>query len=70
MKTTHKEPALRWHLQHNVLPQLTPNTVNGIINVCREFNKGKLQLNSSLHYYTGANITVSEMFEDLKIEVQ
>lgn len=67
MKTLHKEPALRWHLKNNVLPQLSEEAINGIIKTCEDFNAGKVTLE---HNVRGLDLTIGEMFNELKIEVQ
>lgn len=62
-----KKHQLRWHLQNNVMPRLTENTINNILGTYKKFQEGKLQLTDPIT--SGTDCTVGEMFEDLKIEV-
>lgn len=68
MKTTHTNSELEWHLQNNVLPKLSEGAITGILNTIDSFNSGKLTLENEIK--EGAGVTVGEMFEDLRIEVE
>lgn len=68
MKTTHSNSELQWHLENNVLPKLSGAAISGILNTIDSFNSGKLKIGSEIK--EGAGVTVGEMFEDLKIEIE
>ena len=68
MKTTYSNSELQWHLQNNVLPKLSNAAITGILNTVDSFNTGKLKIDSEVK--EGAGVTVGEMFEDLRIEVE
>ena len=67
MKTAHTTEQIKWHLENNVLPTLDNETIGKILTTIEKFNEGELTLDSQIA--KGANCTVSEMFEDLQIEV-
>ena len=68
MRTTHNILELEWHLQNNVLPKLSNAAISGIINTVDSFNSGKITMESEVK--KGAGVTVGEMFEDLRIEIE
>lgn len=68
MKTIHSNSELQWHLKNNVLPKLSEAAITGILNTVDSFNSGKLTIESKIK--EGAGVTVGEMFEDLRIEVE
>ena len=68
MKTTYSNSELQWHLQNNVLPKLSNAAITGILNTVDSFNTGKLKIDSEIK--EGVGVTVGEMFEDLRIEVE
>lgn len=65
MKTVNNTPELKWHLQNNVEPKLTPVTIERILQDVESFNEGRVQLDSIITQ----GVTIGQMFEDLKIEV-
>ncbi len=67
MKTIADTSLLAWHLQNNVMPLLSLTTIDKILHTVCEFNEGKLNLDDKI--FIGAPVTVGEMFEDLKIEL-
>jgi len=70
MKTIEKEndiAKLRWHLIFNVFPSLTEETVNKILNIVKDFQNGKITLNSEI--VPDSEVSFAEMCEDLKIDV-
>jgi hypothetical protein len=67
MKTIADNSLLAWHLQNNVMPLLSLTTIDKILHTVSEFNEGKLNLDDKI--FKGAPVTVGEMFEDLKIEL-
>jgi hypothetical protein len=68
MKIPYTESALRWHLESNILPQLSPKVVDNIIETCNKFNNGEIGLNDQIA--PNAKCTVGEMFEDMKIDLE
>ena len=68
MRTTHNNSELEWHLQNNVMPILSEAAINGILNTVDSFNSGKLTIESEIK--EGAGVSVGEMFEDLRIEIE
>lgn len=68
MKTIADNSQLEWHLQNYVMPFLSKPTIAKILNTVNEFNTGKLKLRDRI--FKGAPVTVVEMFEDLKIEME
>ncbi len=68
MKTTHSKSELKWHLENNVIPKLSSAAISGILTTVDLFNDGKLRLDNEIK--EGAGITVSEMFQDVKIEIE
>jgi hypothetical protein len=68
MKTIADNSLLEWHLQNNVMPLLSKPTIDKILHTVTEFNEGKLKLRDKI--FKDAPVTIAEMFEDLKIEVE
>ncbi|MEI6487730.1 MAG: hypothetical protein WCP52_02140 [Bacteroidota bacterium] len=68
MKTTHSNSELQWHLENNVVPKLSEAAITGILNTIDSFNSGKLTI--EIEVKEGAGISVGEMFEDLKIDIE
>jgi hypothetical protein len=67
MKTIADKSQLDWHLQNNVMPLLSKPTIDKILHTISEFNTGNLKLTDKI--FKDAPVTVGEMFEDLKIEI-
>lgn len=67
MKTVHNEEQLRWHLENNIQPPLTSKAIEGILQTIADFNNGLLELDAFIDDEN--EITVREMFYDLKIEI-
>lgn len=66
MQTLHSEEELRWHLQNNVQPELTPTTIDRILEDVKAFNEGRMDLED----YVAQGVTLENMFDDLKIELK
>jgi hypothetical protein len=67
-KTIADNSQLAWHLQNNVMPVLSQTTIDKILHSVSEFNTGKLKLRDKI--FKDAPVSVGEMFEDLKIELE
>lgn len=65
-QTAHDIEAIRWHLQNNIQPTLSSRAIEGILNTVKQFNDGELELDSEI----SDGLTVGEMFDDLKIELE
>lgn len=54
------------HLRYNVLPSINEPTIEKIIEQCNLVNMGAMNLGDEIA--PGANVTVAEMLEDLRID--
>jgi hypothetical protein len=66
MKTVNTNEEIIWHLRNNVFPALTESTIGKIMVTVDAFNKGTLKRHSPIG---DGQVSVGEMFEDLKIEI-
>ena len=67
MRTASTTQQIKWHLLNNVQPPLNRQTADNIIKTITQFNNAEKSLDDEI--FDGAGVTLSEMFEDLKIEV-
>lgn len=58
---------ITWHLRNNVVPALTPSTIEAICYQCNLVNNGLMCLSDEIAEGTG--ITMADMLEDLHIQV-
>lgn len=59
------ESNLRWHLENNVMPSLTPKTVDSIIDTLTDYKAGNKSLDDHVNEFT--TVTIGELMEDLRL---
>ena len=57
--------ALKWHLENNIFPPLTPEAIESIERSITQLNAGEIELDTTVGR---SGVSVGQMVEDLELE--